>query len=230
MGKTSGKLVVILLFCGAFLLTGILFSVAYRQKLMSQANIAANNASEYTDSAMTNTEIRTWTAQVPNQWVKVTFVEGQGYVIYTPCYSHNSVLEINPGSDSNATIPNIQCDYCDNTNEYRISSIGKLRRDSSYEFNIVGENGNTPLKNDSTVTSTNGSIEKSAFKIMNVTDSLQQQFGDAPFKEKVLLWARANEVGKIDTLLFIPKAQESEFESLKAEDENPEGCKEEPGD
>ena len=219
MGKTSGKLVVGLLFGGAFLLFGILFTVAYKQKLLNQSALATMNASEYTDSAMTNSSIQNWMTNLPSEWVKVTFVEGQGYVIFTPCYTRNSTLKIKSDSDK---APMIMCEYCDSSSEYRINSIGKVRRDSAYEFKIVAENG---------IAVSNSTFnENNLLRIVKVTDSIQLQFPDAPFKEKLLIWTKANAGGKIDSLIFVPKTQESEFETLKAEDENPEGCKEEPSD
>ena len=46
----------------------------------------------------------------------------------------------------------------------------------------------------------------------------------APFRDRIMLWTRQRAEGKIDSMVFVPKTQESEFETLRAEDENPEGC------
>lgn len=206
-GRTSGKAVVISLFAGALLLFGILFTVAYRQKLANQADLRAMNAPRYTDSAMTAEAIRSWMGSLPGEWVKVTLVEGQGFVLFTPCYSPNGSLTFKSIPDS---MPRVICEYCDSLNEYGIRGIGRNRGDSAWEFNLMPAAGN--------------------LRILPVNDSLLRQFPEAPFREKLLLWTRSRQGEKNDTLIFVPKSQEDEFESLKAEDENPEGCGTTPAD
>lgn len=208
-GKTSGKVVVFTLFAGAFLLFGILFTVSYRQKLANQAELLANNPSEFTDSAVTAESVRQWMSGLPGEWVKVTLVEGQGYVLFTPCYSPNASLTLKSRPDS---LPRVTCEYCDSLGEFTVRSIGRARRDSAWEFRL--ESGSDAGK----------------LRILPVNDSLLRQFPEAPFREKLLIWTRSRPGAKSDTLLFIPKTQEAEFEALKAEDENPEGCGSVPAD
>ncbi|GEM_PF-2095391 len=213
----SGKVVVIALFAGALLLFAILFTVAYRQKLSNQADLRAMNAPEYVDSVVTAESIRSWMASLPGEWVKVTLVEGQGFVLFTPCYSPNASLLFKSGPDS---LPRIVCEYCDSLGEFGVRSIGRVRRDSSWQFRLNPDAGD--------------------LRILPVNDSLLRQFSqasagdstaeEAPFRDKLLLWTRTRSGGKTDSLIFVPKSQEGEFESLKAEDENPEGCGTEPAD
>jgi hypothetical protein len=208
-GKVSGPLVVIVLFSCAFLMFGILFFVSYRQKLSDQAALAAQNASEFSDSATTAETVRMWMASLPREWVKVTAVEGQGYVFLVPCYSSNATLTFKSEPDSS---PRLVCEYCDSLGEYAVRSIARNRRDSSWEYRLGGQEG-----------------EAGRMRIMPVTDTLLKNFPEAPFKDKILLWTRSRKDGtggpaKIDTLLFVPKTQANEFEILRAEDENPEGC------
>jgi hypothetical protein len=206
-GKVSGPLVVILLFSGSFLLFGIIFYVAYRQKLADRALIGSNPISEFTDSATTMETIRLWMADLPIDWVKVTAVEGQGFVIFKPCYAPNATLTLNSNPDS---LPRVICEDCDSLEEYAVSSIARGRADSSWDLRLNPNMGR--------------------MQVLPVNARLLEAYPEAPFHDKLLLWTKAETSGKTDTLWFIPKAQVTDFEELRAEDENPEGCGAEPAD
>ena len=206
-GKVSGPVLVFTLFGLAFLAFAIIFSVAYLQKISDQKLLASENGREVLDSAMTPDSVRTWLRRLPSEWVRVTAVEGQGYVLYIPCYTHNATLNFKIHADG---LPKIICEYCDSLNEIIIPAIVRLRNDSSWNFQIAAQAGH--------------------FQMLPVTDSLLSHFPEAPFKDSILLWTRTAENGRIDSLLFVAKSQEGEFEVVKAEDENPEGCGTDPED
>lgn len=197
-GKVSGPLVVIVLFSGALLLWGIVFLVGLRQRASDRAEVAAQGSA---DSAVTPDEVRTWMKALPEKWVKVSLVEGQGYVLYVPCYSSNSSLDLRTGQDS---LPGLACEYCDSLDNYSVKSILHTRNDSVWEMRLDPPAGR--------------------LRILPVNDTLLKNFPEAPFKDKILVWTRERGGGKIDSMLFVPKSQETEFETLRAEDENPEGC------
>jgi hypothetical protein len=87
---------------------------------------------------------------------------------------------------------------------YGVKSILHTRADSSLEFRLDRAAGTV--------------------RVLPVTDSLLKNFPEAPFKGQLLIWTRSRGSGKMDSMLFVPKSQETEFETLRAEDENPEGC------
>lgn len=205
-GKTSGKLIVITLFSSALLMWGIVFMVGLRQK---QADRAAAAASDGIDSATTPEEVRAWLKAQPETWIKVSEVEGQGWVLYVPCYAANGSLTLRTAADS---APGIVCEYCDSLGGYAVKSILHSRGDSSWDLRIDPPAGRV--------------------RILPVTDSLLKNFPEAPFKGRLLLWTRERAAGRVDSMVFVPKSQETEFETLRAEDENPEGCGEagEPGE
>ncbi|MDQ3002435.1 MAG: hypothetical protein M3Y08_14400 [Fibrobacterota bacterium] len=196
-GKVSGRLVVIVLFTGALLMWGMVFLVGVRTKSERKAEAVVEAA----DSATSPEAVRLWLKALPDSWIKVTQVEGQGWVLYMPCYSSNSSLVLRTVPDS---LPGLACEYCDSLDGYAVKSISRNLRDSVWDLRLDPPSGR--------------------IRIHSVNDSLLKNFPEAPFKEKVLLWTRPREGGRIDSMVFVPKTQETEFEVLRAEDENPEGC------
>jgi hypothetical protein len=196
-GKVSGRVVVILLFTGALLMWGIVFLVGLRTKTERKTETPVETA----DSASSPEEVRRLLKSLPENWIKVTQVEGQGWVLYVPCYSSNSSLSLRTVPDS---LPGLACGYCDSLDEYSVAAITRTLRDSVWNLSLDPPSGR--------------------IRIHPVNDSLLKNFPEAPFKDKVLLWTRPREGGRTDTLVFVPKSQETEFEVLRAEDENPEGC------
>lgn len=197
-GKVSGRMVVLVLFAGALLLWGIVFMVGLRQRASDRAEAAIESA---VDSAAGPDSVRAWMRTLPQDWIKVTRVEGQGYVLYVPCYSSNGTLSLSVPPDS---IPALSCEYCEDLDAHAVTGIVRNRRDSAWEFRLDPQVGR--------------------LRMLPVNDNLLRNFPEAPFKEKLLLWTRARADGGTDSLLFVPKTQETEFETLRAEDENPEGC------
>jgi hypothetical protein len=215
-GKVDGRLVVLLLFGGAFLLWGIVFMTGVHKRQGRGGMLAAGEASTR-DSTAHPDSLRAWLRQIPSEWVRVTPVEGQGFVILVPCYSSNSVLTLRQPADS---LPQAECAYCDSLGGYSILGMARDRRDSTWELLL-----DPPV----------GGIH-----VLPVTDSLLQRFPETPFQDRILLWIRTRPVANpdtsgttaqtaapavaADTLFFVPRHQENEFEVLRAEDENPEGC------
>jgi hypothetical protein len=197
-GRVSGKLVVIVLFASALLMWAIVLLTGLRQRAADRASRAAAEAA---DSAVTPEQVRSWMRKLPQTWIKVSYVEGQGYVLYVPCYSSNSSLELRTAPDS---VPGLDCEYCDSLDSYAVKSIVHTRKDSVWEMRLDPAIGR--------------------LRILPVDDSLLKSFPEAPFKDRLLIWTREREDGRIDSMLFVPRSQETEFETLRAEDENPEGC------
>ncbi len=200
-GKVSGPTVVVILFSGAFLLFAIIFLIAFRQKLSDQHRLANQSTSTFSDSATTRETMHAWMTALPVEWIKVTKVEGQGFVVFVPCYSSNAKISLQSSPDS---LPRLACEYCDSSTNFTITSIALARSDSAWEFRLQPDEGR--------------------LKLLRVNDSLLLNFPEAPFQDKLLLWTHSQESGRIDSMIFVPKSQESEFEVLHAEDENPEGC------
>jgi hypothetical protein len=197
-GKVSGRWVVIILFTGALLMWAIVLLTGYRQKWANRAALINNAA---VDSASAPEAVRGWLKSLPQDWVKVTQVEGQGWVLLVPCYSSNGSIRIRAGDDS---APGIVCEYCDSLGALDVKSVSRNHGDSVWQLRIEPADGEV--------------------RIMPVTESLLKRFPEAPFKDRILVWTRGRAGGRVDSMIFAPKTQENEFETLRAEDENPEGC------
>jgi hypothetical protein len=197
-GKVSGRLIVLILFSSALIMWGIVFMVGLRQK---EANRTGAAPAEAVDSAVTAEEVRAWLKALPETWTRVSQVEGQGWVLYIPCYSSNASLSIRTAADS---LPGLACEFCDSLGSYAVRGIRHTRADSVWELRLDPPTG--------------------SLRILPVTDSLLRNFPEAPFKGKLMLWTRPREGGRTDSMVFVPKPLETEFETLRAEDENPEGC------
>lgn len=217
-GKVDGRLVVFLLFGGAFLLWGIVFMTGLHKR-QGRGGLLGGKTETARDSTAHPDTLRAWLGQLPTAWVRVTHVEGQGFVILVPCYSSNSTLTLRLPADS---LPQVDCAYCDSLGSYAVIGAAKDRHDSAWELHL-----NPPV---------------GELYALPVTDSLLMRFPEAPFQDRVLLWIRPRPVAaegdtartpgpagpglavQADTMIFVPKHEENEFEVLRAEDENPEGC------
>lgn len=205
-GKVDGRLVVILLFTGAFLLWGIVFYTGLQTKKGRSILGARGPADSVRDSTAHPDSLRAWLAGLPEDWIKVTPVEGQGMVLLVPCYTSNSALTLRRPADS---LPQIECEYCDSLGRYQV-------------FGMARDTEGGPL--DILLDPPQGQI-----RIVPVSDTLLLRYPDAPFQDRILLWTRPrpaedSSAAALDTMVFVPASQENEFEVLRAEDENPEGC------
>jgi len=217
-GKVDGRIVVVALFAGAFLLWGIVFLTGLNHR-KGRGDLAVGDGKPARDSTAHPDSLRAWISRLPPDWVRVTFVEGQGFVILVPCYSSNSTLSLRRPADS---LPQVDCEYCDSLGRFGVLGIGKDARDSAWELHLHPPAGQV--------------------RVLAVNDSLLKRYPEAPFQERLLLWIRPRPVAALapadssadsatvrtsatsDTLVFVPSQQENEFEVLRAEDENPEGC------
>ena len=189
----SGKWVVFVVFGGALLMWLVVFMVGLHER--------KTRSGEGTEVVTTTPQVRVWLRSLPQHWSKVTQVEGQGWVLYVPCYSANSEIAIRTVPDS---APGLVCEYCDSLDTFAVKAIALDRKDSAWYLRLAPAAGDV--------------------RILPVTDSLLQDFPEAPFQDRILLWIRPKPGGKADSMIFVPKDQEAEFETLRAEDENPEGC------
>ncbi len=197
-GKASGRWIVIVLFTCALMMWGIVLLVGLRKRA---ERTGMRETAEITDTASGADQVKLWMRSLPEKWVKVTLVEGQGYVLYVPCYSGNGLLSTRTIADS---LPGLSCEFCDSLDDYTVTSILRNRKDSVWQLRL-----DPPV----------GTV-----RILPVNDSLLKAFPEAPFKDRLLLWTRPLAGGRVDSMIFVPKSQETEFETLRAEDENPEGC------
>lgn len=208
-GKVDGRIVVLVLFAGAFLLWGIVFmtGLGEKRRLGRGGVLGGSPAEVLRDSTAHPDTLRAWMSKLPPDWVKVTKVEGQGFVLLVPCYSSNSTLAFAVPQDS---LPQVECEYCDSLGKYSVLAMAKARNDSAWELHL-----NPPVGN---------------VQILSVSDTLLKRFPEAPFQDRILFWTRPrlgpgpSDSAAVDTMFFVPKNQENEFEVLRAEDENPEGC------
>ena len=190
----SGKLLVFAVFGGALLMWGTVMLIGMREK-------GRRHAHEGMETLSNPEQVRAWLRAQPDRWTRVTQVEGQGWVIYVPCYSSNAELAFRAPPDS---LPVLACEYCDSLDAYSVKSVSRMKRDSLWELALEPAAG--------------------SLRMVPVGDSLLKAFPEAPFKDRILVWSRPRGEGKADSMVFVPKSQESEFETLRAEDENPEGC------
>ncbi|MDB5104961.1 MAG: hypothetical protein JWP91_2650 [Fibrobacteres bacterium] len=196
-GKASGPVIVFVLFGTALLMWGIVLLVGLRQRESDRQGSGAAGS----DSVTTPEDVRLWLKALPENWIKVSQVEGQGWVLYVPCYSSNGALTIRTRADS---LPGLACEYCDSLGAYAVTGIRHTLGDSVWDLRLDPPAGSV--------------------RILPVNDTLLRNFPEAPFKDKLLLWTRPLAGGRTDSMVFVPKSQETEFETLRAEDENPEGC------
>jgi hypothetical protein len=195
--KISGRWIVIVLFTVALLMWASVLLVG----LHKRSERAGRDGADVIDTASGAEGVRAWMKALPAKWVKVTQVEGQGWVLYVPCYTANGSLTLRTVADSQ---PGLSCEFCDSLGEYSVRSILRNRRDSVWDFRLDPAVGNV--------------------RLLPVNDSLLKAFPEAPFQDRLLIWTRAVAGGRTDSMVFVPKSQEGEFETLRAEDENPEGC------
>ena len=136
----------------------------------------------------------------PTDWTRITFVEGQGWVIYVPCGSGPGVLRLEASDE----ISRITCEFCDSLPGARIlgfagEGLAGVPEPGVQRFDV--DNGEE-------------------LRIQTVDSTLMARFPDAPLRDYVLSW----KISRDKALYFVPSEQADGFETLKAEDESPEGC------
>jgi hypothetical protein len=206
--KVSGRIIVSVVYLGAIFMATALFLVGYKHKVNLRKG---REAVEVWDKTVSPDAIRARMSALPQEWMKVTFVDTRGYVLFIPCYSENSALTLVTAPDS---LPGINCEECDSLSDRRVTEIWRNSADSALHFTLSPARGE--------------------LSVLPVRRELLAKFPGAPFQDKILLWItpKAGKAGTPptagipteDTLIFAPKSQEKEFQVLRAADENSEGC------
>ena len=137
---------------------------------------------------------------LPTEWTRITFVEGQGWVVYVPCGSPAGSLRLDPAEDN----PRIACEFCDSLSGARIlgfasEGLGGTPEPGVHRFDV--DNGDD-------------------LRIETVNAKVLARFPEAPLRDYLLTW----KISESKALYFVPTLQADGFETLKAEDESPEGC------
>jgi hypothetical protein len=140
---------------------------------------------------------------LPSDWTRITTVEGQGWVIYVPCGSPAGTLRLEAFEDR----PRIACEFCDSLSGARIlgfasDGLAGLPAPGRIRFDVdVGRE----------------------LEIQTVDSLVRGRFPGAPLKDYLLVWKISPE----KALFFVPTLGAGYFETLRAEDESPEGCADE---
>jgi hypothetical protein len=143
-------------------------------------------------------EDRAAVAQLPREWTRVTKVEGQGWVVYVPC----GVKGTEAGSlviESDEQSPRLLCAWCDTVEEATVRKVS-LADPASPTLLKLGDMGEA--------------------RVEPVNDGVAARFEGAPVRDYVLTWKLPGG----DSMVFVPADAAREFETLRAEDESPEGC------
>jgi len=188
------------LFPLAALFCGVVFLVGLREKRMRLSGRPEITASD-------NAAIRDLLDSLPSEWSRISWVQGQGWVIYVPCGSQAGALRIAPdstssslrGTPADSNEMGLQCEFCDSLRHARIFKVLRFAGGNKMELDL-----------DTLGTAT----------AERVDDAVAQRFANAPVKDFVLTWRPSS----ADSLVFVPTAQVGEFETLKAEDETSAGC------
>ena len=147
-------------------------------------------------TATENFPIRDILDSIPREWVHISLIEGQGWNIFVPCGSKAGALHLVPDSSGRMEL---QCAFCAPMEKAHILKVMRFAGGDKLQMD-VGALG--------TATSE------------RVKDAVAERFGDTPVKGHVLTW----HYSASDSLVFVPASEAERFETLKAEDEAPEGC------
>jgi hypothetical protein len=140
-------------------------------------------------------EDRAVLAGLPPDWTRITWVEGQGWVIFVPCHEEAGTLAI----EAQAENPRLLCTHCDTITEAtvrRVTLKGKPVK-VRMKLGVMGTAWVEP-----------------------VDAAVAARFAGAVLPDYVLTWTL--EDGR--ELFFIPSLMTQSFETLRAENESPEGC------
>ena len=146
--------------------------------------------------ATENFSIHELVDSIPKEWTRISMIKGQGWKIFVPCGSNPATLHLVPDSSGRM---GLQCDFCDTLDHARILKVMRYAGGDKLELDL-GMMGTA-------------SSEK-------VNDMVAERFAKAPVKGHVLTWHNS----ATDSLVFVPTSDAGTFETLKASDENPEGC------
>ena len=147
-------------------------------------------------TATENFPIRDVLDSTPKEWIRISRIEGQGWKIFVPCGSPAGKLHI--ALDSAERLQ-LQCEFCDSLGKAAIVKVMRFAGGRKVKMDL-GALGTADAE--------------------SVNDAVADRFADAPVKGHVLTW----HYSASDSLMFVPVSDAEEFETLKAEDESPQGC------
>jgi hypothetical protein len=137
---------------------------------------------------------------LPPEWTRISFVEGQGWAIYVPCGANPGTLRL----DLSGKRPGVRCESCDSLTGTPILGF------ASDGLGGTPEPGKTRFD-----------VETGEGLLVETVDStVRARFPGAPLRDYLLTW----KISPAKALYFVPSSQAEDFETLRAEDESPEGC------
>jgi hypothetical protein len=138
---------------------------------------------------------------LPTDWTRISNIEGQGWVVYVPCGSPQGALRLDVSEDQPSRIA---CEFCDSLTGARILGFAS--------DGLAG----TPEPGMQRFDVDNGED----LRVERVDAKVSARFPGAPLRDYLLTW----KISADKALYFVPAEQAEGFETLKAEDESPEGC------
>jgi len=140
-------------------------------------------------------EDRALLGELPREWTLLTKVEGQGYVVFVPCHEEAGTLTVQAEAEN----PKLTCTHCDTITQAvvrRVTLKGKPVK-VRLKLGVMGTAWVEP-----------------------VDGAVAARLGESVSSDYVLTWTLKD--GR--ELVFIPTLMAGDFRTVKAEDENPEGC------
>jgi len=137
---------------------------------------------------------------LPPDWTRITFVQGQGWVIYVPCGSQASTLQFNISEEN----PRIACLHCDSVSGAKILGFATEGLAGTPDPGVQRFDVDTGAE----------------LRVETVDSKVAARFPGAPLKDYLLTWKLSGD----KALYFVPSEQADGFETLKQEDEGAEGC------
>jgi hypothetical protein len=137
---------------------------------------------------------------LPTEWTRISFIEGQGWVVYVPCGSPAGALRLDVSDAGSA----ITCDYCDSLSGARILGFASEGLAGTPEPGV--QRFDVDPGDD--------------LRVETVDSRVAARFPGAPLRDYLLTW----KISEREALYFVPAEQADGFETLRAEDESPEGC------
>jgi hypothetical protein len=184
MAGYSGKKIVLALYGGAVLLcAGLLWYGLSIRGTKANPPLGA--------------EDRAILADLPREWTRINYVEGQGWAIYIPCRSEAGSLVVEADEES----PRLLCAWCDTIAEATIRRVSLKGGQPPRPVRLKLDGGGVVL-------------------IEPVDAAVSARFAGARLQDYVLTWTLPGGAA----MYFVPTVAVRNFEVLRAEDESPEGC------
>jgi hypothetical protein len=132
---------------------------------------------------------------LPRDWARITFIEGQGWVRFAACHSDLGSLVITSDLES----PRLLCEWCDSIQEATVRRVSRQGKPVKVRLRL-GSMGTAWVE--------------------PVDEGVAARFMGAPVRDYVLTWT----LNDGTEMVFVPAETAREFETLRAADESPEGC------